>query len=358
MNLSRLSLNLRFDKTTLLDPLLTFSRASSATRVNKTTGLIELVGPDVPRLEKDGLLIEDASTNYVPDSIAPNVAVLCTDIPPLLGDKIVRHQYSGSGDTNLGAAWVTAPAGPVVFSAWIWLRSDQNYTGFGQSMEAGGAQTTGWPLVVDYAKRDCWQRVAISGTSAGETFACVMRAQSACVFYSQCWQVESGSIATSYIPTYGVPATRAAEICYLLPQAPWFSADTGTLVCDTNTLGTNGNRAFEIGTGNFATALFIQYVPDGAVFYIFINGSLQVQTNLDKQPGSKLALAWKDGKASSLAQNGNMRDFGNFALPPIEMIAIGCTLNGVSQLNGHIRSLAILPHDVSDPLLAAMSEQT
>ena len=61
----------------VLDPRITFTRASSATRVNEQ-GLIEVVADDVPRVDYNpstlavkGLLIEEARTNTVLDSTNP-----------------------------------------------------------------------------------------------------------------------------------------------------------------------------------------------------------------------------------------------------------------------------------------------
>ena len=69
------SLNLNFARSKTLDPRITFSRTTTATRMNEV-GLIEVVDADKPRFDHEydpvsgnvkslGLLIEDSRTNLL-----------------------------------------------------------------------------------------------------------------------------------------------------------------------------------------------------------------------------------------------------------------------------------------------------
>ena len=74
------SLSLNFARSKTIDPRITFSRTSTATRVNEQ-GLVEVVSADIPRFDHEyengvikslGLLVEEGSTNYFTQSIISN----------------------------------------------------------------------------------------------------------------------------------------------------------------------------------------------------------------------------------------------------------------------------------------------
>lgn len=61
-------LTLDFANSRQLDPRITFSRSSTATYLHPDTGLITTAPSGVARFEKEGLLIEEARTNKIPES--------------------------------------------------------------------------------------------------------------------------------------------------------------------------------------------------------------------------------------------------------------------------------------------------
>ena len=112
MSITRRSLNLDFVRdgkgSGLLDPLFTFTRASTATRIN-ASGLLETVAADTPRFDFDpvtleckGLLIEEGRTNLLTYS---------TD----LTNAAWAPQYAGTGTAPIVTSGFSGPLGLPAF---------------------------------------------------------------------------------------------------------------------------------------------------------------------------------------------------------------------------------------------------
>jgi hypothetical protein len=61
----------------------------------------------------------------------------------------------------------------------------------------------------------------------------------------------------------------------------------------------------------------------------------------------------------AISINGSVCEVANGVSPPeiISKLTLGGAFGGGGEFNGHIRRLQIVPHQVSDGLLAALSEQ-
>jgi len=328
MNLSRLSLNLRFDKTTLLDPLLTFSRASSATRINPQTGLLELVAPDVPRLEKDGLLIEDAATNMSGNiasyDTSPGIAKQQQDIAP----DGVSPAWLFTGGSQM-AAW-TAPTMTVgdVFVFSLFAKKATSRTiritcdggsdcvfDFDAGALAGPGALRAQPLA------NGWWRLSALGTATGIYAASGFYPSPDSAGATLLWgaQIEFGKNPTSHIPTDGVATTRAADLCCIdsIVGAPWLDRNQGTIVFEaTAREGTTLNypplhitdRTGDLWVNEISVAIF--WWGGWAVNVINAGAS-----NVRQYEGSqkfRVALSWKNGQWRVCANGG---DIDTFAAP-------------------------------------------
>ncbi|HYE52629.1 MAG TPA: hypothetical protein VEB20_23745 [Azospirillaceae bacterium] len=243
---------------TLVDNLpagATFTRADAvtcATRVNRS-GVAQVRAANVPRFthrhdaatdawEADGYLSEESRTNHIRHSdlqayalgttpanfsgAAVGVPVVSNAVAAPYGDRVLRHQYAGSGDNNVGAqgngVLTGLPAGAtVVFSCQVHIPSDFTGTLPGLSLESNvGANTI--VEAADTAIRGRWQRISVRATlNPGATAtAAVMRCPSTSVFYSACWMVEVASIPGSFIPTAASVLTRAADALSWAAPAP------------------------------------------------------------------------------------------------------------------------------------------
>lgn len=170
----RPTLLLDFANGQALDPRITFTRNSAATRINRM-GLIELSALDTPRFEHNpvtglcrGLLVEEQRTNIVLNSTIDG-ANLATQGVTVTAQAYTLSFY-GTGTITLSGA---STAGPLTGSGNYPTRSTLTFT------PSAGTLT-----------------LTVSGT----------------VQYAQ---LEPGPFATSYIPTAGATVTRAPDVVVL-----------------------------------------------------------------------------------------------------------------------------------------------
>jgi hypothetical protein len=180
------SLDLNFAVTKNVGPLVSFTRASTATYID-SAGTLQTAAVDVPRFDHNpttgeslGLLVEDQRTNLL-----LNTATLSTQSVTVTA---VAHTLSfyGSGTVTLSGA---STAGPAVGSGAFPARTTLTFT-----PSAGTLTLT----------------VTGSVTSA---------------------QLEAGAFATSYIPTTTAAATRNADVANITGTnfSSWYRQGTGSI---------------------------------------------------------------------------------------------------------------------------------
>lgn len=250
----------------------TFTRASSATRVNES-GLIESVASGVPRIDfldnADGhLLLEPSRTNVFTDSedistwtnsgaltrtyniaVAPDGQTTADGIQDETGVsfKNVYKQFSVSGNpTMTGSVFVKKVASETNYMGVVLLFSGvTSKVAYGIINTVTGtivaADSTITPTfkVEDYG--DYW-RFAITATDNGSNTLCRFGVY-ACLSTNgtsigvgvsslrTIWgaQLEAGSYATSYIPTSGSSVTRVADTSVQIPPSGIIGQTEGTL---------------------------------------------------------------------------------------------------------------------------------
>ena len=127
------SLNLNFARSKTLDPRITFSRTSTATRVNEQ-GLVEVVSADIPRFDHKyengvikslGLLVEEQRSNLTKYS-----NTLQSPFNPVNGTITTNQTTSPSGENNASLLTQTAASTCYVNygSGQITWTSGQQYT--------------------------------------------------------------------------------------------------------------------------------------------------------------------------------------------------------------------------------------
>jgi hypothetical protein len=221
------------------DGQLTFTRASTATRVN-ASGLIEEVASGVPRLDYTNsscpkLLLEPQRTNVVtysqqfehPDWSAANITVTANAIASPDGttnaDKIEStttvNSYVNQSTSNVGAYThsVYAKAGNVSSFTILWA----SYNGGKAAtfnLSNGTATTEGATVSATITNvGNGWYRCTTTDTSANYIVLISLNNVSNTAIsigsYIYLWgaQAESGAYATSYIPTTSAAVTRVAD---------------------------------------------------------------------------------------------------------------------------------------------------
>ena len=211
----RPTLNLDFAKTKVLDPRITFTRASTATFIG-VDGLIQTAVTGVPRFDHNpttveslGLLVEEARTNLLLNS-----ATLSTQSATVTATSTTLSFY-GTGTVTLTGV---STAGPLVGTG------ASNRVSLTFTPTAGSLTLT----------------VSGSVTNA---------------------QLETGAFPTSYIPTTGATVTRAADVASMTGTnfSSWYNQDQGTLVATTPsgivTTATANQSYFGVSTSTLSSAI-------------------------------------------------------------------------------------------------------
>ncbi len=259
----RPTLDLNFTRSKSVDPRITFTRVSTATRVNKF-GRIEIVPSNVPRigydpttLECKGLLIEESRTNLLTYSeqfdnsawikrgsvsvvanatVSPDGAVTADLISGIIsgaGGDIYRYLVT----TASSALSATIYIKKVTKSGTLLLANARNRTNGQYSINLG--------LV-----GDGWQRITAThpAVTVVVPFASDLNGYTGfhirtenpvpLSFYIWGAQLEQGAFPTSYIPTTNAAATRAADVATMTGAnfSSWYSQSEGTVFWEGSSL--------------------------------------------------------------------------------------------------------------------------
>jgi len=214
------ALGLDFMVPGVLDPLITFTRASTATYFD-AAGVMQSAAVNAPRWDYDpatlqlrGLLIEEARTNLLLNS-----ATLSTQSVAVTAQAYTLSFYGTGTITKSGTA-----TGALVG------------TGAAQRVSQTFTPTAGTLTLT----------VTGSVTNA---------------------QLEAGAFATSYILTTSAAVTRAVEVMSL-PTSPWYNAAAGSLVLDVLYNGVTGSAypaLATLGDGTVNNVIYILAKPSGLI---------------------------------------------------------------------------------------------
>ena len=290
---------LTLDFTTgVLDPRLTFTRASTGTFIN-SSGNVATASNNVARFDHDpttlaprGLLIEGTATNYLPFSqglvgTGWFTGGICTKTqnyatgPDGVANSATRLEMSysgGEGRTYYASSYTTLP-----HTNSVWLKSN---TGSNQTVRLWN--TSGTPVTCTVTPT--WQRfqsVNTTGTSLPGYFY-LENPSSTVAVDILAWgaQLEAGSGASSYIPTGASTVQRLADNCYIYDTTTtgglsWFKTATqGTFYVEMSkrTAGT-AFAAAAFGTRATAFQDFMLYQAVGNNWLSFNWGAGEYTTN-------------------------------------------------------------------------------
>jgi len=386
---------------------LTFSRATTATYIDKS-GVLRIAAINEPRFEKEGLLIEGQGTNLVPNSqLTSSWRVANTTVTQA---AVISPDGATNGVTRLASAGVAnAPAGSAI-SVPISGLSVGGYCSFSVFAKAdshnliqlrwlgGSAGVSNKYLNVDlstgeigtnnllYAKAismaNGWWRIiavtSIDGDLTGNSSADPgvelissltdgrrpsVSLSSGVGVYLYGPQLEAG-LSSSYIPTTGSAATRAADDCTLhrtgndnYPGPITFSVEmhcNGETVSDGTANSRRGILAFYPSTTEFGM-LMLDSSTSNVGKYLFAYGPATFNVfdqRVDDGEVYRIAATF-DGNNISALVNGNASRSPTPVTRPepglhpsvTERIYLGrgagSNASGVRMLNGHIRNLRI-----------------
>jgi hypothetical protein len=302
-----------------------FTRASSATRVNKD-GLIETVGSNEPRIDflndaNGALLLEPNRSNIITYSedfskwspqditIVPNVVNSpyginnATEIIEGVGTtqhRIVRSITFLNSTEYTASVYVKRNVGLRNFAIISVLTGQRVYydltngTVLSTTLGSGTIESVG----------NGWFKCTVTGTSTSTSGAFYAAMADVTETYTgdgtsslYIWgcQNEQGSYATSYIPTQGATATRVAEVCTGAGNDQVINSAEGVLYAEISAFdnisrislsdGSSSNRvSFRID----ASSIDFQYRTGGSYSY-------RVDVNIDTSNTNKIAMSFNNG---------------------------------------------------------------
>lgn len=318
------SLDLRFaESKSLVDAttgqnLVTFTRASEATFVN-SQGQIQTAANNAPRFDHNpstgeslGLLVEEQRQNLLLNSgtlSTQNVTVTA-----------VAHtlSFTGTGTITLSG---TSTAGPLVGTG----------TGAANRVSLTFTPTAGTLTLT------------VSGTVTNA-------------------QLEIGSFRTSYIPTLGTAATRAADAASISGSnlTSWFNASFGTVFCGTSALRNASGVVYGFGN-TFDNTL---YATTGSSNNVFVRSGGAVTASLtapiSASSVSRSAVAYQLDNFAAVSDGGTVSTDTSGAVPvsPVRF-KIGSSAWDASASNipnGHISRLTYWPQRLGNEVLQRITQ--
>lgn len=378
---------LALDFTTgVLDPRVTVTRAlNTATRIN-SSGYIETVNANLPRFDYDpltkaprGLLIEETRTNVIVASqnfadaswtksrstVTPTTAVVAPD-----GTNSCYYwaeDTSASTTHRIFAAPQTFATGttyPFVFYArkdtrdQIFMRrlgesSDGNAVLFDltalTATVVGGAVT----LAAIYDIGNDWRKCVMVATGIGGNQAYVALAVNGSPTYTgngtsgmYIWaaDVQTGSFATSYIPTSAGAATRNADVVQMTGAnfSDWFNASEGAFVVEASTppSGTY-SPIVQIDSGSANNRIALGQTASGFADYSVVSGGVAQASFQSTAIANSTAAIAGVYKTDSFARSVNAEPISTDnlgSIPTVTNLKIGSNLTPL-YFNRHIRKI-------------------
>lgn len=397
------SLLLDFARAQVVPPSVTFTRASTATRVGPS-GLIETVGINVPRLDYDpitraclGLLVEEQRRNLLLRSeefdnaswikadttVSPNVTVAPNGLS--VADKLISTASSAIHNLTFNVT----PGPTFSFSVFV-KKSEYNFCTLILSGSAirstrtfnltTGEITNPFNSASTFISakaepfQNGWFRLTLSSTSANFTQARIALAQDAVSSHSESgqtftgdgasgifiWgaQIEAGSFYTSYIPTTTASVTRAPDLATLPSIAPWFRTDEGTLFVEASTFRTFGSAfSFQIDSGADTNRLVLNTsgnrgdsLIDGVNVAPLIGAIQPANTNI------KSAYAYRlNDYGYSFNGTPAITDTSADVPQNLTTARVGSRVGGGEPLSGLIRQIKYFPQRLTNAQLQALT---
>ena len=275
-----------------------FTRASSATRVNKQ-GLIEVVGQNTPRIDytnsSNGVfLLEKAATNTLPYSsdFSQYTKINCTVLSNqgISPDGTLNADLMTATANNASLEDIVGSAGVAVTQS-IYVKSANGGNVSGQ-IDFAGAN------IVGFIANNEWQRIESTLTNLAVTPRLRVRiTNSGGELLVWGAQLETGSYATSYIPTQGSAVTRIVDACSQTPPSGIIGQTEGVMFVDFNFTGgydTSGIIPIVIGSGTNYAYIFINL--SGTLNCDFFDSNVlqaRLTTNIGISGRKKIAFAYK-----------------------------------------------------------------
>jgi hypothetical protein len=347
---------------------------------------------NTPRIEYDadgnrlGLLIEEARTNTMIRSeefdnaqwtksnvggsgLAPVVTADAGVAPDgaTTADRIVFDAVNSSGQSQVNNLSGTALTGICTFS--VWLKAETGTpTVFLRIDWSGNA------VLQNVTLTNQWQRYSVTMPSSASGATGVNRGQfgtrpftgTSTTATVLAWgaQLEAGSFPTSYIPTAGATATRAADIASIPTSAFGYNQKAGTVVVEAvgvrNITSGTTRRFVEIESDSNNRMILGYSNLDATRFLVVASGSTQADPTVSTTPSGSLVKMAATYATNDIQQasNGALGSADTLAAVPIAdtfVFGSDAVQTSATVLNGHIKSLSYFPRRLTNAQLQELT---
>jgi hypothetical protein len=340
-----------------------FSRGTTATFIGED-GLIQESAIDVPRIDfsdstNGALLLEPSRTNLLPYSEDFTQSNWLN-----IGNPTITSNYGASPDGTLNSTRVQFASSsnslydPIPHTigdtASIYVKGISGETiQFGAGVNVGVGQL--------FTLNGDWQRIKFQST--GNVVFCIGTYQSATARDIEVYgaQLEQGSYATSYIPTYGSAVTRNAEVCNNSGSAQDFNDSEGVLYAEISALADDGTyRIISLSNSTFVERIYMQYTnASNTVSVVVKNGSV-TQANIgfvlpNETDFNKIAFKYKSNDFA-LWVNGFEVGTDTSGSTPIGLSELAFDSGaGNNPFYGNVKCVAVFKEALSDTELQKLT---
>jgi len=331
----------------------TFTRATTATYISKSTELVTEAAIDEPRFEADGVLTEGASTNLILRSEEFDAGVW-----NLQFGALVTANQSTAPDGSLTADLLdTSVGGSFINQGIVFNAVPQTYSIWLKSVSGSGTYTLNWfdgasnRFLVNLT--ETWQRFSVTFTpTAGAGFiypgdSRIVGGSDLDTCYAWGAQLEEEPIATSSIPTLGSTVTRAADRLDI-PAANWVALNADYSVgIDVQV----DNTTDEILAVSFAGVTGdTDLGADSSNQARFRHNGVATAGSALGTTTKRLLATWANGGVQNVYIDGVL-DAGptatTLAAGALTAIHLGSNSAGGNPLNGHLAELRIYDKELT-----------
>ena len=411
------ALNLNFKSSRVADPRIVCNRTGDpGTYVDPVSGLVKIAPANVARVEKDGLLVEEARTNLVPNSqvfatgytvsqltitdnavVAPDGTTTAASLIETATTDAHSFQLSSTSQSNLSQSIFVKPAGRdnicvrFVTNSNDWYTITFNLTGNGSITQEVESVSSNWTINTKSIKplANGWYHISVGATSTTSTsyVLSVLGCDSPTPTIVAQWgfprytgdvtkgyyvwgaQLEANSFPTSYIPTSGSTVTRSADLASITGTnfSSWWNSSEGSIVTIAkNFPTTSGNRkAWEFNKGGTNPShvasgpTLVASSGSGTTFFQSpVNGNYTNSTLTLGSTKTQTAFAFATGDIAGSGDGGSTQTNTSGLDPNIKRIHIGRNRSASAgeTLNGHISRISYYPTRVSDTALQSLTQ--
>jgi hypothetical protein len=382
------SLDLNFAATKNVGPLVSFTRASSATYID-SAGTLQTAAVDVPRFDHNpttgeslGLLVEEQRTNLLLRSEEFDNASWNPPAPSIA--TVTPNAQTAPNGTLTADTFATVSGTPAIFQAVACLASTAYTWSFYVKLGTMAAadfrfavrdDTNGAFIAADIAPSITpvtteWRRVTYTFTTP---VGCVLVRPYLYRFSPATYgttvhlwgaQLEAGAFATSYIPTTTAAATRSADVASITGAnfSSWYRQNEGTVFAESSSFSNlSGSRVVSaIDDGSMSNRFQITFASGYTPNFAAVSAGTVSADLYASAPAqgfnTRFCTTYGVNDFVLSSNGGNSVTDTSGALPiSVSTARLGVFQNNTGYLNGTIRRLTFFPQRLPSSTLEAIT---